>query len=184
MAQIAGNENINKTLSLNRQNLLHDLEQLLQSDPIYISDGKILRNVVIEAALRLDPSLIKLLIQSERIKSHFFVEVDGTLVFDKVKFQSFVSNKTFLPDSYTAFKNRIGLVDEQGNHLSQSQNVVLTWPYKDCVLEGSMTKEDKGRNEVFWNTILSPDDITRLFEPKVLTRWERWSVDLEKWGGG
>lgn len=40
-----------------------------------------------------------------------------------------------------------------------------------------MTKEDQGRNEVFWNTTLAPDDITRLFEPKVLTGWERWDVE-------
>ncbi len=52
--------------------------------------------------------------------------------------------------------------------------MVLTWPYKDCVLEGGMTNEERGRNEVFWNTTLSPDDITRLFEPKVFTGWERW----------
>jgi len=165
------------------QNLLNDLTQLLQSEPDYISDESILRNIVIEASLRLDPKLIKLLLQSETVKAHFFVEVAGTLVFDKIKFQSFVSNKSFLPDSYTAFKNRIGLVNEQGNHLSQSRDVVLTWPYKDCVLEGGMTKEDRVRNEVFWNTVLSPDDITRLFEPKVLTGWERWSVDDKKMGG-
>jgi adenine-specific DNA-methyltransferase len=40
-----------------------------------------------------------------------------------------------------------------------------------------MTKEDRGRNEVFWNTTLAPDDITRLFEPKVLTGWERWDAE-------
>ena len=101
----------------------------------------------------------------------------GTLVFDKVKFQDFVSNKAFLPDSYTAFKNRIGLTDGRGDYLSQSRDVVLAWPYKDCVLEGGMTKEDRGRNEVFWNTTLAPDDITRLFEPKVLTGWERWDAE-------
>lgn len=55
--------------------------------------------------------------------------------------------------------------------------MVLAWPYKDCVLEGGMTKEDRGRNELFWNTVLAPDDITRLFEPKVLTGWERWDAE-------
>ena len=29
-------------------------------------------------------------------------------MFDKIKFQRFVSNKKFLPDSFTAFKNKIG----------------------------------------------------------------------------
>ncbi|CAG0892487.1 unnamed protein product [Cyprideis torosa] len=119
------------------QNLLKDLENLLQQDQSLISDGAILKNAVIEAALNMEPRLLELLMQSDTIKAHFFTEVAGTLVFDKVKFQDFVSNKAFLPDSYTAFKNRIGLTDRRGDYLSQSRDVVLAWPYKDCVLEGA-----------------------------------------------
>jgi len=159
------------------QNLFKDLESLLQQNQAFISDGAILKNAVTEAALNMDAGLLALLMQSPTIKAHFFTEVAGAVVFDKVKFQDFVSNKAFLPDSYTAFKNRIGLTDGRGDYLSQSRDVVLAWPYKDCVLEGGMTKEDRGRNEVFWNTTLAPDDITRLFEPKVLTGWERWDAE-------
>jgi adenine-specific DNA-methyltransferase len=159
------------------QNLLKDLENLLQQDQSFISDGAILKNAVVEAALNMEPRLLELLMQSYTIRAHFFTEVAGALVFDKVKFQDFVSNKSFLPDSYTAFKNRIGLTDGRHDYLSQSRDVVLSWPYKDCVLEGGMTKEDRGRNEVFWNTTLAPDDITRLFEPKVLTDWQRWDIE-------
>ena len=126
------------------QNLLDDLTELLKADHAFISDGSILKNAVIEAALSLDPRLLELLMQSDRIKTHFFTEVAGALVFDKVRFQDFVSNKAFLPDSYTAFKNRIGLTDGRGDYLSQARDVVLAWPYKDCVLEGGMTKEDRG----------------------------------------
>jgi adenine-specific DNA-methyltransferase len=117
------------------QNLLDDLTELLQADQAFISDGAILKNVVIEAALNMDAGLLALLMQSPTIKAHFFTEVAGALVFDKVRFQDFVSNKAFLPDSYTAFKNRIGLTDGK-DYLSQSRDVVLVWPYKDCVLEG------------------------------------------------
>ena len=173
-----------KRLSTNYQNLFDDLIKSLKSEQAFMSNGIILRNVVIEAALNMDPHLLELLMRSESIRTHFFVEVAGILIFDKVKFQDFVSNKAFLPDSYTAFKNRITLADDQGIHLSQSRDVVLTWPYKDCILEGGMIKEDRGRNEVFWNTVLSPDDITRLFEPKVLTSWERWNAAPGKNGGG
>ena len=155
-------------------NLIKELETLLQKEPSLLSDGKILKNAIIERALRMDASLLALLVQSEHIKQHFFTDIEGTLVFDKVKFQEFVSNKEFLPDSYTAFKNRIGLMD--GNGYMNTRDVVLAWPYKDAVLEGGMTKEDNGRNEVLWNTKLAPDDISRLFEPKVLTGWERWDA--------
>jgi adenine-specific DNA-methyltransferase len=115
-----------------------------------------------------------MLLKSANIKRHFFTEVDGILVFDKIKFQHFVSNKEFLPDSYTAFKNKIGLVNENGDYLANSQAVVLAWPYKDCVLEGGQTKEDQKREEVFWNETLAPDEIDRLLAPKVLTNWKRY----------
>lgn len=160
------------------QNLFEELENLLQNEQAFISDGAVLKNAVIEAALNMEPRLLILLMQSSSIKAHFFTEVASVLVFDKVKFQDFVSNKAFLPDSYTAFKNRIGLTDGR-DFLSQSRDVVLVWPYKDCVLEGGMTKEDArpDRPEVFWNTTLAPDDITRLFEPKVMIGWERWDEE-------
>lgn len=157
------------------QNLLKELEAILCEEPSLMSDGEVLKNAVIERALKMDEDLLALLVKSESIKRHFFAEVAGTLIFDKVKFQEFISNKTFLPDSYTSFKNRVGLTDDS-DYLKKSNKVVLVWPYKDCVLEGGMTKEDEGRDETFWNTTLAPDDISRLFEPKVLTNFERWDI--------
>jgi adenine-specific DNA-methyltransferase len=119
--------------------------------------------------------LLHLLLSHEKLRNNFFVEVDGVTVFDKVKFQKFVMNKRFLPDSYTCFKNKIGLTDADGsNFLSESREIVLSWPFKDCMLEGGQTKEDAKRNEIFWNEILAPDEINRLTEPKVLTNFRKY----------
>ena len=160
------------------QNLFHDLEQLLETNEALIDgSGHLIKNAVIDRATRLDADFLQTLLSSDPIRAHFFADFRGTLVFDKVKFAEFVSNKAFLPDSYTAFRNRIGLTDGQGRYLKDSRDVVLAWPYKDCVLEGGMTKEDAKRDELFWNTTLAPDDITRLFEPKALTGFERWDAD-------
>lgn len=90
-------------------------------------------------------------------------------------------NKRFLPDSYTSFKNKIGLTTEDGDFISDSREVVLSWPYKDCVLEGGQTKEDAKRNEVFWNEILAPDEINRLTEPKALCNFTFFN---NRGGGG
>jgi len=158
------------------ENLLNNLKKLLQKDERLVNEGEILKNKVIELALKLDKGLIKLLLSDKKMKEVFFVEVDGTLIFDKDKFVKFVSNKQFLPDSYTAFKNKIGLIDEKGEFISEKKEVVLSWPYKDCVLEGGMTKEDQKRDEIFWNEILAPDEISRLFDPKVFTNAKR--IDL------
>ncbi len=160
------------------QNLLNDLTRLLEQDNRLVEEGKLLKNKVVELALALDPSLIKQLLKHDTIRKHFFVEVEGVLVFDKIKFQRFVSNKQFLPDSYTAFKNKIGLT-ANGEYLTESKEVVLSWPYKDCVLEGGQDKEDAKRNEVFWNETLAPDQIDRLLSPKVLTNFKRYDKDGE-----
>jgi len=46
-------------------------------------------------------------------------------------------------------------------------------------LEGGQTKEDQKRDEIFWNETLAPDEIDRLFEPKVLTNFKRFDKDGE-----
>ncbi len=162
------------------KNLFIELEQLLRMESAYSTeDGVLLKNSIVEAALALRPELIAKLLTHEGLKRNFFTEVEGVLVFDKVKFQKFVMNKRFLPDSYTSFKNKVGLTNEDGDFLSESREIVLSWPYKDGVLEGGQTKEDAKRNEVFWNEILAPDEINRLTEPKVLTKFKRYDADGE-----
>ncbi|MCM1452769.1 MAG: site-specific DNA-methyltransferase [Clostridium sp.] len=161
-------------------NQYRELEKLLRMESRYCAeDGVLLKNAIVEAALEMRPDLIKMLLTHDALKRNFFIEIDGILVFDKVKFQKFVMNKRFLPDSYTSFKNKIGLTDDNGNFVSESREIVLSWPYKDCMLEGGQTKEDAKRNEVFWNEILAPDEINRLTEPKVLTGFVRYDKDGE-----
>ncbi|MEO0267818.1 MAG: site-specific DNA-methyltransferase [candidate division WOR-3 bacterium] len=124
------------------ENLLNNLKNLLKKDERLVSEGELLKNKIIELALKLNKDLIKLLLSDKKMKEVFFVDVDGALIFDKDKFIKFVSNKQFLPDSYTAFKNKIGLT-EGDEFISEKKEVVLSWPYKDCVLEGGMTKEER-----------------------------------------
>ncbi len=155
------------------QNLLDELTNALKEDQRLIVDGRLVKNKIVELGLALDEGLIKLLLKSPSIKKHFLREVKGALVFDKIEFQKFVSNKEFLPDSYTAFKNKIGLTANR-EYLTEAKEVVLAWPYKDCVLEGGQTREDEKRKEIFWNTTLAPDEIDRLLSPKVFTNFKRF----------
>lgn len=160
--------------------LFHELDSLLREDSRYcMDDGTLVKNKIVSDALSLDPELLKQLLSNESLKKHFFSEVDGVLVFDKVKFQHFVMNKSFLPDSYTAFKNKIGLTTDDGRFISESREVVLAWPYKDCMLEGGQTKEDTKRNEIFWSETLAPDEINRLTEPKALSGFLRYDNEGE-----
>ncbi|HFG2109580.1 TPA: DNA methyltransferase [Vibrio cholerae] len=159
--------------------ILNVLTNVLKSDERLVIDGKLAKNKIVELALNLDPSLLKLLLSDEHLRSHFFQEVDGMLIFDKVAFQRFVNNKSFLPDSFTQFKNKIGL-SVDSHYLNESNDIVLSWPYKDCVLEGGQTKEDQKRNEVFWNETLAPEQVDTLLAPKVLTNFKKIDADGEK----
>ena len=151
------------------------IEVLKQKTDFFSESGELLRNAVYEAAMKMDSSRIKLLADNETTKKRFFTEIDGVLVFDKIGFGWVINNKEFLPDSYTRFKNKIGLVDESGSFISTSDNVELVFPYKDCVLEGGQTKEDQKRSEIFYNETLAPDEIDRLLYPKVLTNAKRYT---------
>lgn len=154
------------------------LAAALRMESAYCSeDGTLLKNRIIADAHNLTPELLKLILAVPELKAHFFTEVGENLVFDKVKFQRFVTNKSFLPDSFTAYKNKIGLTTPDGlDFISESGEVVLTWPYKDCVLEGGQDKEDAKRNEIFYNETLAPDEINRLTEPKVLTNFRLYNM--------
>ena len=158
------------------QNLQKDLINLLAEEENLTVDNQLNKNKIIEAALKLEPSLINLLIKNATFKKYFFKELDNILVFDKIKFQRFVNNKSFLPDSYTAFKNKIGLTfneETTDNYLNSNSDIVLAWPHKDCILEGGQTKDDQKRNEVFWNETLAPESVDRLLDAKIFTNFEK-----------
>lgn len=88
-----------------------------------------------------------------------------------------INNRQFLPDSYTRFKNKIGLVDGSEQMLATSGEVELVFPYKDCVLEGGQTREDQKRQEIFYNETLAPDEVDCLLYPKVFSGAKRYTKD-------
>lgn len=145
------------------------LNVLKQDNRFFTEGGVLLRNAVYEAAMQMDTNLIHLLLANDITKEYFFKEVDEIAVFDKVGFGWVVNNREFLPDSYTRFKNKIGLANDNGNVISATGDVELVFPYKDCVLEGGQTFEEQKRTEIFYNETLAPDEIDRLLFPKVLS---------------
>lgn len=151
------------------------LEVLKQNSRFFTENGELLRNAVYEAAMKMDSALIKMLYENETTKSRFFTVVDDIAVFDKVGFGWVINNREFLPDSFTRYKNKIGLINNNGEFLSSSDNIVLSFPYKDCVLEGGQTKEDQKRDEIFYNETLAPDEVDRLLYPKVFTNAKRYT---------
>lgn len=156
------------------------LDVLKQDERFFSEDGVLLRNAVYDAAMQMDSSIIRILYQNEVTREKFFTFVDDIAVFDKVGFGWVINNRQFLPDSYTRYKNKIGLINSKGDYIANSNDVELVFPYKDCVLEGGQTKEDQKRSEIFYNETLAPDEVDRLLLPKVFTKAIRYYADSEK----
>lgn len=152
------------------------LIDLLKTDPRFVDDEEeLILAAVQDRAWKIDHDLIRLLLSKKEVKAKFFDEIEGHWVFNVNTFLEYISQKDFLDNSYTRFRNRIGLTID-GKYLRERGEVALVWPYKDAVLEGGQTKEEEKRKEVFFNEVLAQDEINRLLDPKVLTGFTRYTA--------
>lgn len=160
---------------------LHEtLEKQLKKEPNYVTDsGELKKWVVINKAQNYDAELIGLLLDDKELKAKFFLDIKGVLVFNQTLFVQFMEQKNYLNNSYTAYKNKVGL-NIDGKYLKQRNEVALVWPFKDCILEGGQSREEDKREEIFFNETLAQDEITQLLEPKVLTNPKRYTDKGEK----
>lgn len=152
------------------------LEVLSKNEKYLSEDNQLLKAKVYTDVIMMDKELLVLLINDESIKKEFFSDVAGTLVFDKQKFAWLIESKEFLPDSYTRYSNKIGL-SSNGSFISQKNDIVLDFPYKDCYLQGGQDKEDQKRDEIFYHEIIASDQISRMLEPKVFTNARRYTKE-------
>lgn len=148
--------------------IMDKLNAVLKADAYFLDEtGEVIREKVKTAALSLDEHLMAVLTNDEELKKAFFTEQNGVLIFDKVQFSWFVSSSEFLPDSYTVYKNKIGLIGTDRNFIKTCDDVALSFPYKDCILEFDSTDENEDRDEVFLNETLASSEIDSLLAPKV-----------------
>lgn len=158
------------------------LISVLKSIPKYVSDEdrSLLKNLIVQDAYNNNQELIQMIYSNEQLRDWFFTDVKtGLSVFNSEKFVWIMSNRELLPNSYTRYLNKIGLDDEYGNPIKSSKKVVLTFPYKDCVLEGGQDKEDAKKEETFYNISLNPEKIDVLLNPKAFTNAKRISANSE-----
>jgi adenine-specific DNA-methyltransferase len=94
--------------------------------------------------------------------------------FSALWFIDYIDDKNFLIDSYTKFSNKVGLT-LSNKHIQQINEVVLSFPFKDCVLEGGQSKDDEKCKEIFFNEVLAKDEINRLLNKKVITSAKKYT---------
>ena len=156
------------------------LQNQLKNEPNFVSEkGEIKKWIVINKAQNFDSNLITLLIDSKELKANFFIKIKDVFVFNQTRFIDFLEQKNYLNNSYTLYRNKVGL-NIDGKFLNQRNEVILVWPYKDCVLEGGQSYEEGKREEIFFNETLAQDEINQLFEPKILTNAKHYSTNGEK----
>lgn len=162
-------------------NIYNELKKTLQSVEQYSdTDNNLLKSKIQSDALNLDINLIKLLISNEKFKDVFFILIDNILVFDKVRFLWIINNQDFLPNSYTRYKNKIGLTSSE-EFLSNNSKVVLSFPYKDSFLLGDQSNDNQPRLETIYNEILNKSEIDVMLQKKVFTNFKMFPNKQENY---
>lgn len=181
--------------------LKQTLEKALKTEPSFLDSesGEINYTKVKDSADSIDKILIALLADNKELREKFFVKIKDVYVFNIQDFKLFLDENK-VDNSYTQYANKIGLADNSGL-LENRSEVVLEFPFKDCVLEGGQSTEEGTdtyfehsektgkyeekngkRNEIFFNQVLAHDEIDRLFDRKALVNWKRFTKDSKKDG--
>lgn len=175
------------------------IEEILKNDKRLKNEtGELRTNLLHELVNNYDTKLFELLLSDEKIKNTFFIPVKDTFVFKHRAFKDFIDYNTS-NNSYSKYLGKqIGLyVDDVP--LADRGEVVLNFPFKDCVLEGGQRTEDgtdtyfeydektkdfekkqSKRREIFYNEILARDEIDQLFAPKAFCNAKKYDKDGEQ----
>ncbi|WRA80588.1 site-specific DNA-methyltransferase [Helicobacter pylori] len=123
--------------------------------------------------LQHDEKLLTFMLEHENAndyKNAFFKTIANTLVFNEKALLECLEIKE-LENSFTRFKNKIGLYS-QGGLIKSSDLVVLNFPFKDNVLLGNAKDNSTKSNELFYHEILHKKEIDTLLGQKVLCHFE------------
>ena len=145
-------------------NLLIDA---LSENEKYVINGKLNIALIADDTFILDDSIVSLLLKNKKLTNFFFKKIKDIYIFDKTLFFQFITNKQLIEDSFTKYKKNIGLTIRQTP--VNFNDIILEWPYKDCVLEGGQEEDTENRNEIFWNTLIAKEEINNLFSSKVIS---------------
>lgn len=169
------------------------VEKLLSEIPDFTDENKNLKiNVIKDYADNGNIKLLEPLLKNPQTKKAFFTPILDSFVFNTAKFKEFLEYSSAC-NSYSKYLGqKIGLYMGDSSLLDRNE-VVLNFPFKDCVLEGGQRKEDgldtyyeyddkKGeyekkqskRREVFYNEVLAQDEIDSLFSPKAFCNAKRY----------
>lgn len=184
---------------MDNKNFKQSIYKVLKSDSRLWNEEKkeFNQTLLLDLVDKIDETIIDLLLQEKDLREKFFVKIKDVYVFKTDEFKFFIEENK-LDNSYTQYENRIGLSAGK-KFLNDSEDVVLDFPYNDCVLQGGQSTEEgtdtyfefdkktekyrekqAKRKEIFFNQVLAKDEIDRLLDEKALVNWKRYTKDGEK----
>ena len=131
--------------------LKQTLEKVLKTESCFVDpeSGGLNYAKVKDSADKIDERLISLLIEHKELKKKFFIQIKDVYVFNIQDFKFFL-DESKVDNSYSRYTREIGLADRDGLLKDRSEEVVLDFPFKDCVLQGG-----RGRSQFAFNKWLS-----------------------------
>ncbi|MEA2104511.1 MAG: site-specific DNA-methyltransferase [Candidatus Cloacimonadota bacterium] len=164
-------------------NKFHEVltEQLSRESSFINDNGDLKKFVIIDAAYNINPRLIELLIEIDELKNKFFIQIKNHWVFDINLFVQYMENKNFLKDSYTRYKNKIGL-NIGGKFLNQRNEVSLVWPFKELTLkqQKEILLQILNKNQLYVNlSSIDDEDFKVSDDDKELTK-EFYKIENEQ----
>lgn len=185
-------------------------QAVINDDRIWVDDNQTIldETKLIDLVNKIDANLIKSLLEIKELREKFFIQIDDVYIFNMNEFRFFIEESS-IDNTYTQYANRIGLSDSEG-FITENEKVVLDFPFKDCVLEGGQSNEEGAdsyyeydetvnkiqekrgwkagqynlktakRKEIFLNQVLAKEEIDRLFDPKALVQWKRYTAKGEQ----
>lgn len=146
----------------------------------YLLGEEINRSKISDDLRNYNEALLEKLFQIDFIKQHFIKEVAEQKIFQIEQLEEAVLYNDYWDTSYTKYENRIGLASK-GKFLEDNQDVVLDFPFKNCILTASMTKENNedGYDDAFLNEVIEKDEIDRLLDKKIFVNSKQYDENGE-----
>ena len=161
--------------------LFVELKKALVSfgDKYFIGD-ELNRSQISDDLRAYNEDLLSKLFEIDFIKKNYLKNIAGQYLFQIDQLEEAILYDDYWDTSYTKYENRVGLTSN-GKFIKDNQDVVLDFPFKDCVLTASMTTEDSknGYDDAFLNEVIEKDEIDRLFDKKILNNARRYDVNGE-----
>lgn len=117
------------------------VKDTLQQDERLIENDEFNMIKFFDLLEKYDTKILELLYQNEEIKNKFFLEINGINIFKQEEFKFFIQQQKPFKNGWTKLKNRIGLCDGK-YFLQDTQDIVLNFPFKDCILEGGQSTDE------------------------------------------